>query len=296
MPHTPVPEQAGRAKAPPVVWVTGAGGLIGNYLVQVAPRFAPGWQVIGWTRPRLDLADSPALRTAFFSQRPDAVIHCAALSRSGACEKEPALARRVNVDVTARLCELASGIPVLFLSTDLVFDGRSGHYEETAAVGPLGVYGETKVAAERLVLANPKHTVIRTSLNYGHSPTGDRAFNEEMLRACRRGQRLKLFTDEFRSPIPAAVTAEVLWRLLQCGQPGLYHVAGAERLSRWATGRLLAGSWPELEGHLEPASLRDFAGPARPPDTSLNCNKVQRLLGLELPRFSAWLAEAPRPG
>jgi len=158
-------------------------------------------------RRALDLTDSGAVRPLFQRETPAAIIHCAAISKSPACQQNPLLAHQVNVEVTARLADLAAEIPFVFFSTDLVFDGRAGHYDESASVGPLSIYAETKAAAERIVLSNSRHTVIRTSLNGGISPTGDRGFNEEMRRAWQAGRTLQLFTDEFRSPIAAWVTA-----------------------------------------------------------------------------------------
>ena len=149
---------------------------------------------------------------------------------------------------------------------------------ESAPVNPLSVYAATKVAAEQILLANPSHTIIRTSLNGGTSPTGNRGFNEQMRRAWQAGQTLRLFTDEFRSPIPAEVTARAIWELAALNQAGLYHVAGSERLSRWQIGQLLAARWPELKPKIEPGSLKEYAGAPRAPDTSLNCAKAQKLL------------------
>jgi dTDP-4-dehydrorhamnose reductase len=277
-----------------LAWITGAGGLIGHHLVQTAARFAPEWNVLGLTRGRLDLTDFAAVRRAFAQERPQLVVHCAAVSRSPDCQADPARARQVNIEATERLAELAADIPFVFLSSDLVFDGRKGSYVETDAPQPLSVYAETKAVADQSVLRNPRHTVIRTSLNGGTSPTGDRGFNEQMRRAWATGQTLRLFTDEFRSPIAAALTARAIWELVACHPPGLYHVAGRERLSRWDIGCLLAERWPELSPRLEPASLRDYAGPPRPPDTTLNCAKAQRLLSFPLLGLREWLAERPK--
>jgi dTDP-4-dehydrorhamnose reductase len=274
----------------PLAWVTGAGGLIGSYVVQAAPRFAASWRVRGLTRNDLDLQNLEAVRREFQKDSPQLVIHFAALSKTQDCEKDPALARKLNVEVTNFLAELAARVPFIFFSSDLVFDGRQGSYDEGAAVNPLGVYAETKIAAEKIVLANPKHSVVRTSLNGGISPTGDRGFNEQMRRAFREGKKLTLFTDEFRAPIPAAVTAQAVWELAAQNQPGLYHLAGSERLSRWQIGQLLAARWPELKPNMEPESLVTYRGAPRSPDTTLNCAKIQKLLSFPLPRLSEWLA------
>ena len=276
-----------------LAWITGAGGLIGNYLVQTAPQFARDRRVRGLTRAQLDLLDIDAVRQAFRQDAPQLVVHCAALVHTPACQKEPALARRLNVEVTALLAELAAEIPFVFFSTDLVFDGRAGNYDESAAVNPLSVYAETKAAAEKIVLANPRHTVVRTSLNGGTSPTGDRGFNEQLRRAFQSGQAARLFTDEFRNPIPAVVTAQAVWELVARNRPGLYHVAGSERLSRWRLGQLLAERWPPLNPQITPTSIKDFPGAPRPADCSLNCAKSQKVLSFPLPRLSDWLAAHP---
>ncbi len=275
-----------------LAWVTGAGGLIGSWLARTAPAFAPGIMAVGLDRAYLDLTDSKAVRERFRRQSPQLLIHCAALTRSPECEANPALARRLNVEVTALLAELAADIPMVFFSTDLVFDGKAGNYAETASVNPLSVYGETKVQAERLVLANPKHTVIRTSLNGGASPSGDRGFDEQMRRAWEAGRSLKLFVDEFRCPIFADATARAVWELVQRNQPGLFHVAGSERLSRWQIGQLIAARSSSLNPKMEPGSLKDYQGAPRSPDTSLDCAKAQKLLSFRLPGLTEWLEGA----
>lgn len=277
------------SKSQPLVWITGAGGLIGNCLVQTAPHSVPSWHIRPLTRPELELTEFPAVRAAFKKDSPQLVIHCAALAHTPTCEKNPELARKLNVDVTAALAELASNIPFVFFSTDLVFDGLAGNYDESAKPNPLSAYAKTKIDAERIVLANPKHTVLRTSLNFGTSPTGDRAFNEQMLQAVCRGETLKLFIDEFRCPIPAIETARATWEIAMQNRPGLFHLAGSERLSRWLIGQLLAKHWADANPKMEPVSIRDFHGLPRSPDTSLNCAKIQKLLSFPLPHFSDWL-------
>lgn len=271
------------------IWVTGAGGLIGSWLVKTAQPEP----VVGLTRAALELTDFSAVRGAFGRDNPRLVIHCAALSRSPACEANPALARKLNVEVTARLVELAASIPFIFFSTDLVFDGRMGNYDETAPANPLSAYAETKLEAERVVLGNPKHTVIRTSLNCGSSPTGDRGLDEQLCQAWKAGKVLRLFTDEFRCPIPAEVTARAVWELAARKEPGLFHLAGSEKLSRWQIGQLIAPRCPELNPKLEPASATEYPGPPRPADTSLNCDKIQKLLSFPLPGLSQWFAGQP---
>src|ERR1041384_4071813 len=131
------------------IWITGAGGLIGSYLLQTANEGSgsPRPEILGLTRPMLELTDFAAVRERFRRDNPGLIIHCAALTRAVACEEDPALARKVNVELTRFLAELAADVAFLFISTDLVFDGKEGWYGESAAVNPLTAYAETKVEA-----------------------------------------------------------------------------------------------------------------------------------------------------
>lgn len=269
--------------------MTGTGGLIGSALM-ASPARPEGWRVVGLDRTALELSDEEAVRRRFDLDQPTVLIHCAAMSRSPRCEVEPELASLWNTQVPVRLARLFSRAGrMVFLSTDLVFDGRQGWYRESDAVNPLSHYARTKVAAEEGVLASGGNLVVRTSLNHGRSPTGDRGFNEEMRRAWESGRTLKLFTDEFRTPIAAEVTARALWTLAAGEVAGIVHVAGSERLSRWEIGRLLAETLPGLACPMEAGSLREYQGAPRSPDTSLDTGRARALLGYALPAYSEWL-------
>ncbi|MDP3092623.1 MAG: SDR family oxidoreductase [Nitrospira sp.] len=279
----------------PLVWITGAGGLVGSYLLRTADRWAPDWDVRGLTRQDVDLTDEMAVRRLWQEHQPAAVIHCAAISRPAVCEQDPGLARKVNVDATAFFVSLAGDRPLLFFSSDQVFDGRQGRYVETDRTNPINRYGETKAAAEEIVLSNPWHIVIRLALTAGTSATGDRSFVEDMRRSAGRDQRLTLFTDEFRSPVPAGVVARAVWELIGQKRSGLYHLGGAERLSRMEIGEALAMSYPELASRLQPGSVAAYHGPSRPPDLSMRCEKLQRLLSFPIPGFRSWLMSRTSP-
>ena len=96
--------------------ITGAAGLIGQYLVKTASRWAPGWDVQGLSRAELELTEMSKVEARIHALKPDLLIHCAALSRTKACEQDPQQARRINVDTTAHLAHLSQDIPFIFLS------------------------------------------------------------------------------------------------------------------------------------------------------------------------------------
>ena len=275
----------------PLALITGSGGLIGQYLMHSAPRWAADWDVRGVTHADLDLTHFARVEAALNALRPSAVIHCAAISRTKDCEQHPDQARRVNVEATAHLAKLSRDIPFVFLSSGEVFDGRKGWYGETDEAVPVNVYGKTKLEAEQAVLQNPRHTVLRIVLTAGTSLEGDRSFVEDMCRLARSGRDVTLYADEFRCPLPAGVVARAIWELLARDRPGLYHLGGTERLSRWEIGQALRPWYPELEGRLVEGSARNHAGGARPADLSLRCEKIQELLSFPLPGFRSWLKE-----
>jgi dTDP-4-dehydrorhamnose reductase len=158
---------------------------------------------------------------------------------------------------------------------------------ESDPPNPLHLHGETKAAAEEIILRNRRNIVLRCGLNSGASPSGRGSFNEEMAAVWRAGGSVKLFVDEFRCPLPAAVTARAVWELARPGCAGLCHLAGSERLSRVEIGRVVAARHPELGARIEIGSRREYGGPPRPADVSLNCGKAQALLSFLLPAFSA---------
>ena len=101
---------------------------------------------------------------------------------------------------------------------------------------------------------------------------------------------MRLYTDEFLCPLPAGRTARAGWELSGQDRPGLYHLGGAERLSRREIGQALTSWYPELMGHILPGSVESYVGAPRPPDLSMNCAKLQGLLSFPLSGFRAWLA------
>ena len=275
--------------------VTGASGLLGSHVArQAAGRF----DTLGLYqsfRPRdipgrlepLDLADAPAVRARLDGFRPDLIVHCAALADADRAQREPDLARRLNVDVTATLAQVARrlGAKMMFVSTDLVFDGRKGApYVENDPPCPLSVYGQTKLDAERVVRAGCDAWLIaRTSLIVGPSPRGNRGLDEKLGAALREGRAVKLFMDEFRCPIAVCDLAAAMLELADSPLNGVFHLVGSERLSRHEIGMRIARrfGWPTTT--IEAKSTRDVPmNPPRPADLVLDNAKARSTLKTRL--------------
>ncbi len=272
-----------------LAWITGAGGLIGSHIAAAASVHAPQWRVRALTRGDFDLSDFKEARRQFELDRPKLVIHCAAISDPSQCETQPARTRLTNREATFFLSCLAQDIPMIFFSSDLVFDGKSGNYTEEDKPAPLTIYARTKAEAEALVLANPLHSVVRTSLTAGQSPKGNRGIEEQLNLRWSKGKSVKLFSDEYRSPIAAECTARAIWELASAKCPGLYHLGGRERMSRLEIGLAVASRHPAWKAKIETSSIHEYDGPPRAADTSLDCTKLQRLLSFPLTGLREWL-------
>lgn len=274
----------------PTLWITGISGFLGWHLAQVAQA---NWQIYGTyhrqpirlrqggTTAQLDLLDFEAVVATFALQRPAAVIHTAALAQPNACQQQPQLSYGINVAATEHLarCCAAARVPLVFTSSNLVFDGQSPPYREVDAPCPVNLYGEHKAEAERrLLAAHPQAVVCRLPLMFGPATPTASSFLQDFLDKLQSGQRLNLFTDEYRMPADARAIATGL--LLAVQQPGLgiLHLAGAERLSRYDMGQLLIQQWQITTANIHPCRQADVSMPApRPPDLSMDTTKAQQL-------------------
>ena len=263
--------------------VTGTSGFLGWNLAQQA---ATQWDVYGtfFSHPviipgvklfRIDLRDFDALKRLFAQLRPAGVIHTAAQSQPNFCQNYPDDAYAVNVTATLNLAQLCAdrSIPFVFTSTDLVFDGTNPPYRETDPVSPISRYGEQKAEAEQEILGYPNATVCRMPLLFGETPPTASSFIQPFIKTLRSGQELRLFTDEWRTPVSASSAAAGLLLALQV--PGLLHLGGKERVSRYQFGCLMAEVLQLPQDKLLPCLQRDvpMAAP-RPTDVSLDSSKA----------------------
>lgn len=205
------------------------------------------------------------------------------LSRAEDCETRPDEAERVNARLPGTLARLCAErrLRLVALSTDLVFAGDRPFVSEDAATEPLSVYGRTKRAGERAVLAAlPAAAVARLALvaGRGHGPRA--TSTEQVAAALSAGRTPRLFTDEYRTPIDPESVADAVARLLAGSAAGLFHLGGPERVSRYELGVRVARAFGLSARGIVPALQREHAGPERrAPDVSLDSGRARRELG-----------------
>ncbi len=280
--------------------VTGASGFLGWNLCQLARA---DWEVYGTysQQPieisgvnivRLNLTDFDLVKQAIDRIAPDAIIHTAAASQPNFCQVNPDKSARINVTASGRLARICvdAKIPFVFTSTDLIFDGTKAPYKETDPVCPLNIYGEQKVAAEREILAiYPRASICRMPLMFGMAPPTATSFIQPWITSLHAGESLKLFVDEFRTPVSATTAAKGLLLALQLA-PGTINLGGRERISRYEFGLLLAEVFGFDRSLILPIYQKDLKMAApRAADVSMDISKALAF-GYELPSLKNELA------
>ena len=265
--------------------ITGASGFLGYHLLRLA---AKDWEVFGICNSHgFDFADAVSVKCDitnyielgnFFDDiEPDAVIHTAAIADAGFCQNNKEVSYAVNVDATKNLAGICCDfqIPFAFTSTDLVFDGAKGMYMEEDAKNPLSVYGQHKSMAEdEAVKIYPGATVFRLPLMFGDEHAGSSNYFSKFLKQLRLGERVNLFSDEYRSVCGAKSISGGILKLFETTS-GIIHLAGRERLSRYEFGLKVAKAFNFSEGLIDSCSQKDFkTDTPRPADVSLNINKA----------------------
>lgn len=264
------------------ILLTGASGLLGPYLLKEAA--GRGCTFTSWSGSKpasingcdcqpVDLSRTSDVKNAFTAAKPTHVLHAAARSSLVDCFQHPEQAGKVNAAGTALLTELCHqhGARLLAVSTDLVFDGEKGAYREADQPRPLSVYGQTKLDAERAVLNIAGNLVVRVSWLAGPSLSGRGSFFQQMIDALRTGKPLRLFADEWRTPLGLPTAASALWELLLGDISGLLHLGGPQRLSRYDMGLSLAKHLGMDAAAILPSVRADVPAPEpRPRDVSLD--------------------------
>lgn len=284
------------------ILVTGASGLLGANLVLHAVD--QGHRVIAVSRTRLvtaagvesalvDLSQPGQARSVMQSFRPNWVVHCAGLTDVDRCECEPELAFKLNAEMAELVAHAsrATGARQVHLSTDAVFDGRQGDYDEGATPAPINVYGRSKLSAEQAVIeADPGALIVRTNF-FGWNARAAHGLAEWFLGELQDGRPCAGFEDVWFSPLLVNDLCGILLRLVDAGLSGIYHVPGADCVTKYDFGVRLANAF-ELDSSLITRASVKGARLAAPRGERL-CLSSRRLtadLGLSPPGLDRGMA------
>ncbi|MGE5285583.1 MAG: dTDP-4-dehydrorhamnose reductase [Actinomycetota bacterium] len=263
--------------------ITGGLGLLGK---EIDAAFRGRAEILTTDRVEWDVTDPAACRREVDGFRPDVVIHCAAYTAVDRAESEPEAARLLNVEGTrnvARVCRDRGALMVTF-GTDYIFDGTSRRpYREEDPANPLSVYGKTKWAAEQAVREDGgDHLLVRTQWLFG--PAG-RNFIRTILEKARRGETLRVVSDQVGCPTFSRDLAVAVRTLLDARARGTIHFSGEGETSWFGLARFVLGRCGLPTGSLFPARTRESSYPAPRPAYGV----------LSKERYRAVTGASPRP-
>ena len=266
--------------------VVGANGLLGGEVTRVAAERGDdvhsgyiGPSPEAGTPVELDLLRPDTVARAICTVKPDVVIHTAAMTDVDGCERDRELARAVNVEGTATVADLAreAGAFLVYVSTDYVFSGEQGDYREGDATGPVNHYGLTKLEGERRCR---DACIARPCVIYGARPAlGKVNFALWLIDKLGKGEQVSIVTDQFVTPTLNTSLARMLLELGDRRLTGVFHTAGATRVSRFDFSRMLADEFGLDSDLINPITMDDIEWAARRPrDSSLNTDRVREIL------------------
>ena len=272
------------------VLLTGASGFLGGNFCKIyadefkiyAAYLNHPIQLPNISSVKIDLTNAAEIKDIFEKLTFNYVIHLAASSDPNFCELNIKEAYANNVEASRNLSHICKSqkIPLLFASTDLVFDGENAPYKETDPLQPIMKYGRQKAEAEQIVReANPaKNIICRLPLLYGNSFNSGKSFIQPILQKLENKEDVYLFTDEYRTVASAKSVCEGIKLLIENNQKGIFHLGGNERLSRYEMGEIICSIYGYDKKYLKPSLQKDVKMPAlRPRDVSLDNTKMKNL-------------------
>jgi dTDP-4-dehydrorhamnose reductase len=278
------------------ILITGANGLLGQKLIE-ALVLNPDVHLIATARGEnrnsiksgyeyfeLDVTSLHQVSSILEITRPDVIIHTAAMTNVDACELDQSACYKHNVEAVKNLANISSqfNIHLIHLSTDFIFDGQQGPYDEEATPNPLSYYGKCKWEAEQIVMnLSTPWAIIRTILVFGVIDRGSRSNVVLWVKnSLEQGKEIFVVNDQFRTPTLAEDLSQGCILAAMKGAIGIYNIAGPELMSIYDLALRVAHYFQLDSTLIHPADSSSINQPAkRPPRTGLIIEKAKQELG-----------------
>jgi dTDP-4-dehydrorhamnose reductase len=280
------------------ILITGANGLVGQHLVRMlveegkfqiyalgkGSTRSPYGKSSGVSYHEIDLINFKKTEQLIEKIAPHIIVHAAAMSQPNECQASPDLCWKVNVGATRAILRAAERCKsyFIYISTDFVFDGAEGPYDESAIPNPVNLYGESKLLAEEMVqLAKLHWCIIRTVLVYGNKVPGGRSnfvlWVKEKLEA---NEKIKVVNDQIRTPTYVDDLVKGILLAIVKHAKGIYHISGKDTCTPYELACKIAELTTKDPGLITPVDASVFPEPAkRPPKTGFIITKATRELG-----------------
>lgn len=278
------------------ILVTGSNGLLGQKITErvlatkqfnliATSKGANRYPIKeGYVYAEMDILNASNVEEIVGKYKPDAIIHTAAMTNVDTCEAQKELAYELNVKAVETLIKVSEKLDVqlIHLSTDFVFDGENGPYDEETPTCPVSYYGETKVAAEEaLKKSNCKWAVLRTIIVYGI--VSDMSRSNIILwakAALEKGESINVVNDQWRMPTLAEDLADCCLLAVAKNAQGIYNASGKDMMSISELVYKVADFWNLDKGLIKEVSAATLNQTAkRPARTGFILDKTIHDLG-----------------
>ncbi|MFD3000215.1 SDR family oxidoreductase [Pontibacter toksunensis] len=279
------------------ILITGSNGLLGQKLAELLlPRqnvellaTSRGENKLAEVLPTLpfrsmDVTKPEEVERVVSEFRPTHIIHTAAMTNVDQCESDHDGALLLNRDAVQYLVDACEkyNVHLVHVSTDFIFDGNNGPYDEEAEASPVNFYGESKLQAEQIVKqAKCKWAILRTVLVYGIAHEYGRSNIVLWVRdSLKAGKVIKVVTDQFRTPTLAEDLAMGCWLAVEKDAEGIFNISGSELLTPYDMAMQVAEFFALDKSLIDKADGSTFSQPAkRPARTGFIIRKAENLLG-----------------
>jgi dTDP-4-dehydrorhamnose reductase len=273
------------------ILITGGSGVLGQYLNCYLSRYneiltiyhsKPG-NCLLFNTAKADITDYRRMHDLFAMFRPDVVIHSAAYSSPvTAAGITPSDIYNVNVKATEKIAELCnhSNAKMIYISTDLVYAGYRGSFlKEDGKLIPASLYAETKLVGEKKTAETAeRYLILRMSLLYGFGLNGAENFFNRVYSNLKHDQPVKLFTDQYRSPLSLHNAAVMMEMIIESDMTNtVLNFGGNERVSRYQLGEILCESAGFNKDLLQKTSLDEMPEIPKVEDVSMDISKIKNI-------------------
>ena len=238
----------------------------------------------------LDILDRTNIRELINLHQPDILINLAALTNVDFCEKNPILAKEINVNGVSNICDIFNG-KIIQLSTDYVFDGKNGPYREEDKVFPLSTYGKTKLEAEKIIIDhNSDNLILRGNVLYDYNKYTKASFLNWVINSLNQKISINVVNDQINNPTWTKSMSHVISSCIEKGISGIYHWGDATFISRYKFAKMIAEKYSLDDSFINPISTKDLGQLApRPLNSGLIADKLIKVLDVAQPSIDECL-------
>ena len=231
---------------------------------------------------KLDITDQQSVNNFLEKNNPDVIINLAAFTDVDKCELEEKKAYEINFNGVKNLCKNFSG-HFIQISTDYVFDGMNGPYNEDDKTNPKSIYGKTKLDAENWLIDNHfKSTILRSNVIYSYSQKTKASFLKWIVESLIAKKPIEVVNDQWNNPTWTYSITEIINLLIEHEQYGLFHYADKDILNRFQFSQLIAKVFELNDSMISPISTDSLNQQApRPMKSGLLTKKIESTLEIE---------------